>query len=58
VTVQSMDKVACGGGEAPVGACIGAIANAFFDATGVRLHKCPMTADSVRAELAAAGFKA
>ena len=32
-----------------------AIANAFFDATGVRIRKAPMTAGSVRAVLAAAG---
>jgi CO/xanthine dehydrogenase Mo-binding subunit len=54
-TVQSMEQVACGGGEAPVGACVGAIANAFFDATGVRIHEAPMTASRVRATLKAAG---
>jgi CO/xanthine dehydrogenase Mo-binding subunit len=55
VTVQSMDKVACGGGEAPVGACIGAIANAFFDATGTRVQQAPMSPSHVRAALKAAG---
>jgi len=55
--VQSIDEVSCGGGEAPVGACVGAIANAFFDATGVRIHEAPMTAARVRATLAAAGVK-
>ena len=33
----------------------GAIANAFFDATGVRLHEAPMTPGRVRATLKAAG---
>jgi len=44
-----------GGGEAgvvPVGA---AVANAFFDATGVRMRQAPMTAARVRAVLKAAG---
>jgi CO/xanthine dehydrogenase Mo-binding subunit len=58
VPVQRLDLQATGSGEPPTAASAAAIANAFFDATGVRLHKCPMTADSVRAELAAAGFKA
>ena len=56
VTVQSMNEVACGGGEAPVGACIGAIANAFFDATGTRVHEAPMAPATVRATLKAAGI--
>jgi len=55
VPVQRLDLQATGSGEPPTAASAAAIANAFFDATGVRLHKCPMTADSVRAELAAAG---
>jgi CO/xanthine dehydrogenase Mo-binding subunit len=45
-----------GAGEAtliPVGA---AIANAFFDATGVRLRQAPMTPARVRGVLAAAGM--
>jgi CO/xanthine dehydrogenase Mo-binding subunit len=57
VPVQRLDLQATGSGEPPTAASAAAIANAFFDATGVRLHKSPMTADSVRAELAAAGFK-
>jgi CO/xanthine dehydrogenase Mo-binding subunit len=55
VPVQRLDLQASGSGEPPTAAVAAAIANAFFDATGVRLHKCPMTADSVRAELRAAG---
>jgi len=34
----------------------GSIANAFFDATGVRLRQAPMTPPRVRAVLAAAGM--
>ena len=34
-----------------------AIANAFFDATGVRLHEAPMTPARVRATLKAAGLQ-
>jgi nicotinate dehydrogenase subunit B len=55
-TVQSIDHASCGGGEAPVGACVGAIANAFFDATGVRVREAPMTPARVRATLKAAGL--
>jgi nicotinate dehydrogenase subunit B len=32
-----------------------AVANAFFDATGVRIRQAPMTPASVRAALKAAG---
>jgi CO/xanthine dehydrogenase Mo-binding subunit len=56
-TVQSIDQVSCGGGEAPVGAFVGSIANAFFDATGVRIHEAPMTPGRVRATLKAAAVK-
>ena len=37
-------------GRAPHGA-VGAIANAFFDATGVRIREAPMTPGRVRAVL-------
>jgi nicotinate dehydrogenase subunit B len=53
VVVQRTDAVATGSGEpasAPVGA---AIANAFFDATGVRVRSLPLTPVRVRALLAA-----
>jgi CO/xanthine dehydrogenase Mo-binding subunit len=36
-----------------MGATAGAIANAFFDATGVRLRQYPMTPERVKAALAA-----
>jgi nicotinate dehydrogenase subunit B len=57
VTVQRTDLQPTGSGEPsliPVGA---AIANAFFDATGVRIRESPMTAGRVRATLKAAGVK-
>jgi len=34
---------------------VGAIANAFYDATGVRVTEAPFTAGRVRATLKAAG---
>jgi hypothetical protein len=34
-----------------MGATVGAIANAFFDATGARVREYPMTPDRVRAAL-------
>jgi CO/xanthine dehydrogenase Mo-binding subunit len=47
--------LATGSGEPPT-SCIGAaIANAFFDATGVRIREAPMTPARVRAVLKAAG---
>jgi CO/xanthine dehydrogenase Mo-binding subunit len=44
-----------GGAEPGVAPPAGAIANAFFDATGVRIRQSPMTAARVRATLKAAG---
>jgi isoquinoline 1-oxidoreductase len=52
VILNDMDSPSQGGGEpaiVPVGA---AIANAIFDATGVRLHRMPMTPARVKAALA------
>ncbi len=47
--------LATGSGEPPT-SCIGAaMANAFFDATGVRIREAPMTPARVRAVLKAAG---
>ena len=47
--------LATGSGEPPT-SCIGAaIANAFFDATGVRIREAPLTPARVRAVLKAAG---
>jgi CO/xanthine dehydrogenase Mo-binding subunit len=42
-----------GGGEASASATVSAIANAFFDATGVRLREAPMTPARVRGALKA-----
>jgi nicotinate dehydrogenase subunit B len=55
VPVQRLDLQATGSGEPPTAATAAAIANAFFDATGVRIHESPMTAARVRATLKAAG---
>jgi CO/xanthine dehydrogenase Mo-binding subunit len=43
-----------GSGEPPSTSIGAAIANAFFDATGVRMRTAPMTSARVRATLAAA----
>jgi CO/xanthine dehydrogenase Mo-binding subunit len=47
-----------GGGDHVMSHVPTAIANAFFDATGVRIRDCPMTPARVRAALAAAGRRA
>jgi CO/xanthine dehydrogenase Mo-binding subunit len=53
-TTASSGVFVSGSGEPP-STCIGAaIANAFFDATGVRIRTAPMTAAMVRATLKAA----
>ena len=43
IVIQRLDELPGGAGEEPITALFGAIANAFFDATGVRLHQVPMT---------------
>ena len=53
VVVQRMDEPSTGAGEEVMGATVAAIANAFFDATGVRLRQYPMTPERVLAALAA-----
>jgi CO/xanthine dehydrogenase Mo-binding subunit len=53
--VQRTDLVPTGSGEPPAAPMPAAIANAFFDATGVRIREAPMTPSRVRAALAAAG---
>ncbi len=55
VVVQRTDQPSLGSGEPTTCPIIGAIANAFFDATGVRLHEAPFTPARVRATLKAAG---
>jgi nicotinate dehydrogenase subunit B len=58
VVVQRTDLQSTGSGEPPNEAVGAAIANAFFDATGVRIRQAPMTAGRVRAVLTAAGVTA
>jgi len=53
VVVQRLDLPSSGSGEPTTAAVPAAIANAFFDATGVRLYRYPMTPGYVRAALAA-----
>ena len=53
VVVQRLDEPSTGAGEEVMGSTGAAIANAFFDATGVRLRQYPMTPQRVRAALAA-----
>jgi nicotinate dehydrogenase subunit B len=61
VPINDTTSVAAGGsrstgsGEPGLVPVLPAIANAFFDATGVRIREAPMTAGRVRAVLAAAG---
>jgi CO/xanthine dehydrogenase Mo-binding subunit len=53
VVVQRLDLPSSGSGEPTTAAVPAAIANAFFDATGVRLYHMPMTPGQVRGALAA-----
>jgi CO/xanthine dehydrogenase Mo-binding subunit len=53
VVVQRINNPSTGAGEEVMGAAGAAIANAFFDATGVRLRRYPLTPERVRAALAA-----
>jgi CO/xanthine dehydrogenase Mo-binding subunit len=55
IVVQRLDKVSTGSGEIPLATTGAAIANAFFDATGVRIRQAPMTPGRVRAVLKVAG---
>ncbi len=54
IVIQRPDMPPGGAGEESQTAVIGALANAFFDATGVRLRDAPMTPGRVRGVLAAA----
>jgi nicotinate dehydrogenase subunit B len=53
--IQRTDMVPLGVGEPPITPISGAVANAFFDATGVRIREAPLTPARVRATLKAAG---
>ncbi len=48
---------ASGAGEPSTRTVPAAIANAFFDATGVRMRRVPLTPERVKAALAAAETK-
>ena len=52
VAIQRLDQPSTGAGEEVMGATAAAIANAVFDATGVRLRQYPMTPERVKAALA------
>ncbi len=51
IVVQRINEPSTGAGEEVMGATVAAIANAFFDATGVRLRQYPMTPPRVSAAL-------
>jgi nicotinate dehydrogenase subunit B len=51
VVVQRLDQPSSGSGEPTTAAVPAAIANAFFDATGARLYRMPMTPAEVRGAL-------
>jgi CO/xanthine dehydrogenase Mo-binding subunit len=55
VVVQRKEHVPLGVGEPPHAPIAAAVANAFFDATGVRIREAPMTPARVRSVLRAAG---
>jgi CO/xanthine dehydrogenase Mo-binding subunit len=55
IIVSDPNQPATGAGEEAQPATVGALANAFFDATGVRLRDAPMSPGRVRAALKAAG---
>jgi nicotinate dehydrogenase subunit B len=57
LVIQRLDARPQGAGEEPISALFPAIANAFFDATGVRLRQAPMTRAVVRDALARAGVQ-
>ncbi len=51
VVVQRLNEKSSGAGEETMAACAAAIANAFFDATGVRMQEYPLTPERVLAAL-------
>jgi nicotinate dehydrogenase subunit B len=57
VIVQRPDQLPLGAGEPATTPIAAAIANAFFDATGVRIRTAPMTPARVRETLKAAGVR-
>jgi nicotinate dehydrogenase subunit B len=57
IVIQQLDALPGGCGEEPISALFPAIANAFFDATGVRLRQVPMKPAVVRDALTRAGLR-
>jgi CO/xanthine dehydrogenase Mo-binding subunit len=55
VVVQRTDQLPTGSGEPPQVPAIAAIANAVYDATGVRMFQAPLTPARVRGALAGNG---
>jgi CO/xanthine dehydrogenase Mo-binding subunit len=55
VLISRPDQASSGGGEPPHQPVLAGIANAIFDATGVRMRNLPFTPRKVLAELEAAG---
>ena len=53
IVVQQLNERSTGAGEEVMGAAMGAIANAVFDAVGVRFRRYPMTPERVRTALKA-----
>jgi len=53
-TVAANGVLATGSGEPPTAPIAAAVANAFFDATGVRIRQAPLTSARVRQVLQAA----
>src|SRR6202041_3814553 len=51
IVVQRADQKSTGAGEEVMAAAAGAIANAFFDATGVHMYEFPLTPNRVVAAL-------
>jgi len=51
VVVQRLDQRSTGAGEEVMAAAAAAIANAFFDATGLRMKEFPLTPPRVLAAL-------
>ncbi len=54
IVVQQLNEKSTGAGEEVLPAVVGAIGNAFFDATGVRLRQFPLTPRRVLAALKSA----
>ena len=55
IVVQRMNEPCSGAGEEVMAAGAAAIANAFFDATGIQMNRYPMTPDRVLQALGGQG---